>query len=177
MQTVSVCIIAKNEEQMLPRCLESVKFCDEIILVDTGSTDRTTDIARSYGAQVYEHPWENDFSLHRNQSIGYANSDWICIIDCDEAFASDMANFKDRLDLIDPSIGGLVVRVNEIGENRPSTSWLGIRFFRLSSGIHYKGIVHNKAVYHGGCAATDVVLNHYGYSLSPEKMKSKRAIT
>ena len=162
---------------MLARCLSSVWFCDEIIIVDTGSTDNTMDIARSYGAKVYEHPWQNDFSIHRNQSISYAKSSWICIIDCDESFACDMSNFKDRLELVDPNIGGLVVRVNEKGEGRSDTSWLGIRFFRRSSGVHYKGIVHNKAVYQGGCAATDIVLNHYGYSLSPEKMKAKRART
>jgi hypothetical protein len=70
----------------------------------------------------------------------------------------------------------LVVRVIEKGD-RSEMSWLGVRFFRKSSGLHYKGIVHNKAVYKGGCAATDIIMHHYGYSLSPEKMMAKRERT
>ena len=83
--TISACMMVKNEEAFLPRCLESIKdVVDEIIVVDTGSTDRTAEIAKSYGAKVYHHPWENNFSKHRNQSISYATGDWIFILDGDE---------------------------------------------------------------------------------------------
>jgi hypothetical protein len=88
-----------------------------------------------------------------------------------------MSPFKENLKRIPPHITGLVVRVHEIGKDRGNTSWLGIRFFRRSSGIQYKGIVHNKASFIGGCAATDVEMNHYGYSLDPEKMEQKRSRT
>lgn len=174
---LSACIIAKNEEAMLPRCLESINGVDEIILVDTGSTDRTMDIAKKYGAKVYEHPWQNDFSLHRNQSISYANGDWIMIIDCDEQCRSDMSIFKERLDRIPDHVNGLVVKLYEISNRKRTTSWLGIRFFRRSSGVKYKNAVHNKASYEGGCAATDVVFYHYGYSLGKTKMAKKRKRT
>ena len=84
--TISACMIVKNAEELLPQCLESVKdVVDEIIVVDTGSTDKSIEIAESYGAKMYHHPWENDFSKHRNQSIGYATGDWILWIDADEA--------------------------------------------------------------------------------------------
>ena len=175
---ISACIIAKNEEALLPQCLASIaSWVDEIVLVDTGSTDRTMEIAKEYGAKIYQHPWQNDFSLHRNQSIEYATGDWILIIDCDEQIVSDMRHFKKRLDRVNPDIGGLVVKIHEISDGQRSTSWLGIRFFRKSSGIHYKGLVHNKASYSGGCAATDIVMHHYGYSLAPDKMAQKRQRT
>ncbi|MEJ2052223.1 MAG: glycosyltransferase family 2 protein, partial [Calditrichota bacterium] len=79
--TISACMMVKNEEEMLPNCLESIKdVVDELIVVDTGSTDKTIEIAESYGAKIYHHPWENDFSKHRNQSISYATGDWFLII-------------------------------------------------------------------------------------------------
>lgn len=171
MQTVSVCMIVKNERELLPQCLESTRWADEIIVVDTGSTDNTVEIAQSYGARVYHHPWENDFSLHRNQSIGYATGDWILILDADEVIKSDMTHFKKRLGKIKEPVNGLVARVIE--KDR-STSWLGIRFYRRSSGIQFHGIVHNKARYRGHCAATDIEIIHYGYSLDPVKMAAKR---
>ena len=78
-------MIVKNEEDCLGRCLKSVcDHVDEIIIVDTGSTDGTVEIAKSYGARIYHHPWENDFSKHRNQSLSYATGDWIFILDADE---------------------------------------------------------------------------------------------
>lgn len=178
MATVSACIMAKNEESMLPRCLESVKsWVDEIIFVDTGSTDKTVEIAESFGAKIYHHPWQNDFSLHRNQTIDYATGDWILIIDCDEEVASDMRHFKERLDLVEPEVAALVVTVREMGALGQSASWLSSRFFRRSSGIRYKYAVHNKATFKGGCGATDILFNHYGYSLTADRMEAKRKRT
>ena len=173
---ISICMMVKNEEEMLPRCLESVKWADELIVVDTGSTDKTVEIAKSYGAYVHHHPWQNDFSVHRNQSIKYATGDWICIIDADEEIVSDMTNMKERLNRIPPHITALVVRVREL-RGDDETSWLGMRFFRKSSGIHYKNAVHNKAVFDGLAAGTDIEFRHYGYSLDPEKMAKKRERT
>ena len=68
--TLSLCLIVKDEEEFLPRCLDSVKdYVDEIIIVDTGSTDSTVEIAKRYGAKVYHHAWENSFSKARNYSL------------------------------------------------------------------------------------------------------------
>lgn len=174
---ISGCIIAKNEEKMLPGCLDSIKdWIDEIILVDTGSTDSTMEIAREYGAKIYQHPWQNDFSLHRNQSIEYATGDWVFIIDADEVVSSpiDKNEFKKRLKMVHPSVSSLVATITEINNGEGTTSWLGMRFFRKASGIHYKNAVHNKAVFEGGCAATDVHMHHFGYSLSKDAMEKKR---
>ncbi len=88
--TISACMIVKNEEELLPGCLDSIRdWVDEIVIVDTGSTDRTVEIAESYGAKIFHQPWEGDFSKHRNYSIELATCDWVFIIDADERFSPD----------------------------------------------------------------------------------------
>lgn len=83
--TLSVCLIVKNEEIFLSQCLESIKHAvDEIIIVDTDSTDSTVDVAESFGTKVYHHPWRNSSSEGRNYSLYYATCDWLFQIDADE---------------------------------------------------------------------------------------------
>jgi glycosyltransferase involved in cell wall biosynthesis len=85
---ISLCMIAKDEENNLVRCLRSVKpLVDEIIVVDTGSADRTKDIATALGARVFEFSWEDDFSAARNFSISQARGDWILVLDADEVIS------------------------------------------------------------------------------------------
>jgi glycosyltransferase involved in cell wall biosynthesis/tetratricopeptide (TPR) repeat protein/GT2 family glycosyltransferase len=85
---VSLCMIIKDEEKYLARSLASVKpIVDEMILVDTGSADRSKDIAITFGAQVYDYDWENDFAAARNFSISKASGQWILILDGDEAIS------------------------------------------------------------------------------------------
>ncbi|MFA7012885.1 MAG: glycosyltransferase [Desulfobacterales bacterium] len=87
--TLSLCMIVKNEEKHLPRCLKSVRnVVDEMIIVDTGSTDKTIDIARIFGAKVFEFPWTGDFSAARNHSLDQATGDWILILDADEVVSA-----------------------------------------------------------------------------------------
>ncbi len=95
--TVSLCMIVKNEESCLARCLRSAKpLVDEMIVVDTGSTDRTRDIAEAFGALVYEAAWENDFSKARNISLANASGAWILILDADEVISPvDHVAFKE----------------------------------------------------------------------------------
>lgn len=87
--TLSLCMIVKNERAFLGPCLNAIKtLVDEIILVDTGSTDRSGDIARIYGACVYDFDWCDDFAAARNVSLAKAHGDWILILDADEIIAS-----------------------------------------------------------------------------------------
>ncbi len=87
--TLSLCMIVKNEEKHLVRCLKSVRdVVNEIIIVDTGSTDKTKDIARVFGAKLYEFPWTGDFSAARNESLIHAAGDWVLILDADEVISS-----------------------------------------------------------------------------------------
>jgi glycosyltransferase involved in cell wall biosynthesis len=177
---ITACIIAKDEEAQLPRCLSSiVNLCDEIVVVDTGSSDKTVEIADSYGAKVYHHKWMNDFSLHRNQAFNYANGVWLLVIDCDEELLikpEDVAIFRQRLDKIADGVTQLVLTVVETN-NGNEASWLGSRIFRATAKPRYKHCVHNKLVCEGLAALTDVYLKHYGYHLPPDKMKAKRKRT
>ena len=80
---LSACLIVKDEEGRLPDCLASVAFCDEIIVVDSGSTDRTVEIARAAGATVIEHPWRG-FAVQRNVALDAAHGEWALEVDADE---------------------------------------------------------------------------------------------
>jgi glycosyltransferase involved in cell wall biosynthesis len=85
---LSLCLIVRDEQALLGACLNAVKaLVDEIIVVDTGSIDRSADIARIYGARVYDFKWCDDFSEARNASLDKARGDWILILDADEIIA------------------------------------------------------------------------------------------
>ena len=83
--SISAVILTKNEERNIKRCLESLKWVDEIVLVDGFSTDKTVEIAKSYGAKIVEHKFEGDFGFERNIGNDNATSDWILALDADEA--------------------------------------------------------------------------------------------
>ncbi len=82
-------MIVKNEEKHLVKCLRSVRdVVDEMIIVDTGSTDKTNDIAKVFGAKVFDFPWTGDFSAARNHSLEQATGDWILVLDADEVISA-----------------------------------------------------------------------------------------
>ncbi len=88
--TISLCMIVKNEEAILARCLESVSGCfDEIIILDTGSNDRTCEIAKKYTEHVFETTWNDDFSKARNESFSYATCDYIMWLDADDILTEE----------------------------------------------------------------------------------------
>ncbi|GIM46473.1 hypothetical protein DNHGIG_20220 [Collibacillus ludicampi] len=88
--TLSVCIICKNEEEYLPSLLEKVQlFANEIIFVDTGSTDTSVEVAKQYGAKVFIWEWSNDFSAARNKALQHATGEWVLFLDCDDELSED----------------------------------------------------------------------------------------
>jgi glycosyltransferase involved in cell wall biosynthesis len=178
------CMMLKNEEHNLHRCLSSIKdLCDKIIVVDTGSTDRTIEIAKEYGAIVFEHPWENDFSKHRNQGIQYCEelgADWFLIIDGDEEL-KDLGTppevFKQRLTKIQDNVHALGCQVHENKDGEFVLSFWGTRFFKAGVGTHYEGICHNKPkLINAYAAATNIVFYHYGYQ-DEDVLSAKRVRT
>ena len=88
--TLSACVIARDEEERLPACLASLGFCDEVVVVDSGSRDRTREIAAAAGARVVENPWPG-FGAQRNVALDHAGGDWVLEIDADERVSSELA--------------------------------------------------------------------------------------
>lgn len=90
MAGISVCMIVKNEEEVLARCLACItSFADEIVIVDTGSTDKTKEIAASFTDDVYDFPWCDDFSKARNYSFSKATQDFIMWLDADDVILQE----------------------------------------------------------------------------------------
>jgi len=177
--TISACMMVKNEEELLPGCLKSIRsWVDEIIVVDTGSTDSTIEIARSYGAQVFEQEWSKDFSKHRNYSISKATSDWVFIIDADEEFVEDdLADLRkavnqEKYRIISMSVLNMNPKTGEYTSFLPSP-----RLFRRDAGFKYEGIVHNQLRFPENEPILRVRsrIKHYGYNLSEDKKRQKIA--
>jgi glycosyltransferase involved in cell wall biosynthesis len=176
--TISLCMIVKNEEDHLQRCLDSIKdVVDEIIIVDTGSSDRTVEIAESYGAKVYHHPWENDFSKHRNQSISYASGDWILEMDADEEFFFEDAP-KIKSILKETNADFLYLQCYDLEKTgKVHGVFNKVQLFRNGLGMQYIKRVHNQLQTVGRGDYTKLRFTHFGYDLSPEKMDAKHKRT
>ena len=100
--TLSVCMIVRDEQESLPRCLERVRrLADEIVIIDTGSQDATVDIAQRFGARVHNFPWCDDFAAARNESLRHAASDWILVLDADDEIGNP-AGLKEYLATLRP---------------------------------------------------------------------------
>jgi len=174
--TFGAIMMGKNEEELLPQCLASiVDHVDEIIFVDTGSTDRTVEIAESFGAKIFHHPWEDNYSLHRNQSLGYSTCDWVFQIDCDEKLVGDgVKNLRPIVDCCDSSdVNAISIILHNMIGGRIQMRGNLPRIFR-KKGLSYEKIVHNLPVFEGDAAAyPGIIFEHYGEDLSPERMKEK----
>jgi hypothetical protein len=186
MHPISVCIIAKNEEARIEKCLSSLKPLDfEIVVVDTGSTDRTKEIARRYTDKVLDFAWCDDFSAARNFSLRAASNNWIFMIDCDEWVkeidVEELLYFRKHLS----DSAGSVSRENLVTENGVLTlnnTDYTERFFdrRL---YHYTGIIHEQLTPIRGREISSYLLQttllHTGYDMTGEERiaKNKRNYT
>jgi tetratricopeptide (TPR) repeat protein len=186
---VSVCMIVKDEEQFIDQCLESVKpIASQIIVVDTGSTDRTVEIAKEHGAEVHHHKWSNDFAAARNIALAHVRGDWVLIIDADEALpqSGHEALKKDltNVNVIGYRIPLLSVAKNGQGTEEPTGDGLCHvpRLFRNAPGIHFIGCVHEQAFsavqalqaeWGMDSGLGQATLTHYGYDPEIKKERNK----
>lgn len=179
---ISACLIVKNEAVLLPRCLESIQsFVDEIIVVDTGSSDNTVEIAHGYGARVYHFTWINDFSAARNESLRYASSDWIFYIDADEIVDSASAS-KIRQVITRGDIMAVTVRqcIPQQTDNIATAFYSEYcRLFRRHPAIRFEGTIHEQILpsverLGGKVLRSDIVILHWAYAIDEEK-KRRRA--
>ncbi|MDD2338034.1 MAG: glycosyltransferase, partial [Geobacteraceae bacterium] len=197
--SLSVCMIAKNEESNLPRCLASLlPLADEIIIVDTGSDDRTRDVARVFGAKVYDFPWNGDFSAARNASLSHASCRWILVMDADEVLSPlDHGRLKEMLAEIaeTPHALAIVSRNYMLQVNRekwqsndgrypmeeaaggwvPSTK---VRIFPNRRGIIFENPIHEiveQSIERNGIPVSDcdIPVHHYGF-LDEERIIIKK---
>ncbi len=123
--TVSLCMIVKNEEKHLPRCLRCARpIVDEIVVVDTGSTDRTRDIASAFGARVFDFPWNDDFAAARNFSLTQAAGDWILVLDADELISpNDHEAFRALIDPAAPAKRAFRIRTRNYTRKGNTVGW------------------------------------------------------
>jgi glycosyltransferase involved in cell wall biosynthesis len=173
--TISCCMIVKNEEALLEKCLESVKdYVDEIIIVDTGSTDKTAEVAGRYTDKVYFHPWEGSFSKARNQALSYAACDWIFIIDGDEELLQGNGEKLQKTVLEAGSADAFLVNtISTYSNGKKKARHNSERLFKNNGVIHYEGIVHNLVTGASCVKASKIEVMHYGYDVDEKKAYEK----
>ena len=175
---LTAAMMVKNEAENLPRCLGSIReLCDEIVVVDTGSTDASVEICERFGATIKHSPWQDNFSLHRNESIEMATGDWILIIDADEEMKTKVESdkLKKHLESLKPDVHGLAFLVRDIDrKGMQMAQYMSIRLLKNNCNINYTDRVHNRLRVPGGVAGIiDLVIHHYGYDLPEEQMRAK----
>jgi glycosyltransferase involved in cell wall biosynthesis len=143
-EALSLCMLVKNEERNLPRCLDSVgDLARELIVVDTGSTDATPGIAASYGAEVIPFDFTFvDFAAARNQALARATGRWILVLDADETLDRESAPMIESLIARDENAGYFVERHNHSSDSAKSTRDYVVRLFPNRPNHRYRGRVH-----------------------------------
>ncbi len=202
---LTACMIVKNEARCLSRCLASLQgHVDEIVVVDTGSTDATVEIATSFGAQVYHFEWVNNFALARNFAIDHCTGDWLFIIDADEYLrngdASVLRSLCEQADVahacaliisqvsytagtVDETLHGTAQDPVALGQTTPYLVAQVQRVLKRRDDIRYSGALHEFAVFthdpslplpYWHAAHNAVVLYHDGYTPALSAQKKER---
>jgi tetratricopeptide (TPR) repeat protein len=179
---VSAAMIVKNEARFLAGCLDSIAgLVDEIVVVDTGSTDRSPDIAAAHGARVQHHTWHDDFSAARNQALDQAVGDWILYIDADERVRPYERSRLEQ-DLGAASLCATTVRFH------PRTGYTAYpehRLFRRDPRIRFRGAIHETmmpdinqmvATGQGRVGSSNLTIDHLGYD-GDQSHKLQRNLT
>jgi tetratricopeptide (TPR) repeat protein len=177
MATVSLCMIVKDEEANLAACLRPIGgLFDEIVIVDTGSADRTREIARDFGARLFDFPWCDDFSAARNESLRQARSEWFFWMDADDRL--DESNVQ-RLGLLFEELTGPVAYQMTVvsDEARQYDPIPQLRLFKIAPGVRWEHRVHEQVAQSWlrlghPLRNTAVVIHHTGYR-SPEINRQK----
>ncbi|MBC8002298.1 MAG: glycosyltransferase, partial [Opitutaceae bacterium] len=141
---LTVCLIVKNEEKFLPSCLKSVQgVADQIIVVDTGSQDRSIEIAQAHGAEVHTFEWCDDFSAARNVALEHATGDWVLVLDADEEL-SPQGREALREELRNDAVMAYRLPIIEADRAGEGCHYVP-RLFRNAPGIQFSGRIHEHA--------------------------------
>lgn len=182
---ISACVIVKNEEKNITQWLNNMRqIADEIIVVDTGSTDNTLTILENAGITPYHFTWCNDFSVAKNYAIQQATGDWIVFLDADEYFdVSSVQLFRTEMTRYhaNKKIGAIMCQLVNIDiDNRDKIidTVIQVRIFRNTKDIYYKNPVHEQLVTKPGKyimqKCFDLQIIHTGYSASILRKKAER---
>ncbi len=167
MPSLSVILITKNEAANIRDCLQSVSWADEIIVVDSGSTDETAGIARDMGAKVYVHPDWPGFGPQKNRALGYAGKDWIFSIDADERVTPELRAELERAMHEASADGYYCPRLSQFcGTFIRHSGWYPdyvLRLFKRGAGRFSDSLVHESVLLTGGTGKLKNPLLHYSY--------------
>lgn len=181
---ISACVIAKNEEENIARCLASYRdIVNEIILVDTGSTDRTVEIARQYNAKVFHFQWHNDFAAAKNFALERAKGQWILFLDADEYLdertAKKLPSLLEKIQKPYNAIGGKIINIDIDQNNKIIDAFINVRIFKGDKHIRYRNKVHETLQHKTGkihvlALWDEINIYHTGYSSNIIKKKAER---
>jgi tetratricopeptide (TPR) repeat protein len=177
---LGVHLVVRDEQHFLPQCLNSIHaLADEIIVIDTGSTDRTIEIARSFGAKVFSVEWEDDFAKARNEALRHAATEWVLYLDADEIL-SGTELIKERLQAADAE--AFWVNIENVTGELPADRLFhrAVRLFRNRAEYVFEGRIHEQVVpsilkQHpiSKIETSDLKIVHYGYLPEPMQQKQK----
>lgn len=162
---INLVMIVKNEEQHLKRCLEAVKsLVDEMIIADTGSSDRTAEIAREMGAIVLDFPWAGDFSAARNFALDHSDADWNLVLDADECLRPCRRELLENILNIKTNVcfGGITV-YNSYQDEEGISQSTAVLPRLLPRGVRYVGIIHEQPDGMYDCYPVPLAVDHDGY--------------
>ncbi len=164
MVSISLCMIVRNEEQTLGRCLDSVKAAvDEIVIVDTGSTDNTKELALGYTDKLYDFEWCDDFSAARNYAFAKGSMDYLMWLDADDVLPE--TSVKKLLELkesLDPQVSVVMMPYHVAFDpaGRPSFIYERERLIKNGEGFLWKGAVHEAIAARGKVLHSDIAVEH-----------------
>ncbi|MDF2608508.1 MAG: glycosyltransferase [Bacillales bacterium] len=178
MCTISLCMIVKNEEEVLNQCLSSIReVCDEIIIVDTGSTDKTKEIAKLFADKIIDFEWVDDFSAARNFAFSHASMDYILWIDGDDiVLKKDLEKFKTLKRNLNPSIDAvsMIYVVDYDDDGNPTFSFRRNRLVKREKNFKWVGPVHEYLDVGGNIYSSDIVITHRKKDKSSNLIQSDR---
>ncbi len=176
MFTLSVCLIVKDEEEVLERCLNCVsQFADEIVVIDTGSKDKTVEIAKRFTNCVHSFQWENDFSKARNFSFSKATKDYVMWLDADDIITHDnIEKIKKLKQTSEPKdVYMLKYEIAFDEANNPTFTYFRERILRRSMNFKWEGFVHEVITPRGKIDHVDIAIQHRKIKSSNPKRNLK----
>lgn len=176
---ISLCMIVKNEEKHLPRCLASVSaHVDELVVVDTGSSDGTLDVARRYGAKLSFFSWTGDFSEARNYALSLVQGSWVLFLDADEELIIPQKDVCLKTICEKTDTDAFSVPIRNFHQDGSFDVHYAVRLFRKLPGIRFEGRAHEVVDtwlirFGRKIISAPFIINHYGYAISQEDLRRK----